>query len=189
MKGRFKLTEPLKSARVFGIAVLLAVPGLASAPAETLPLSNGLISLDSEQGETLFFKAEANKAYFPLGLHFVTQDNPAFCGPASIAMVLNALHLPRPRRAAVGHDARLTRAWAHVSTLPSTMRVKVVSRSSASLPSANSEGTLASFLSITFDRASVRAPWDIFRLLPLTTETATGSLFSMYRATNTRQSG
>jgi len=96
MKGRFKLTEPLKSARVFGIAVLLAVPGLASAPAETLPLSNGLISLDSEQGETLFFKAEANKAYFPLGLHFVTQDNPAFCGPASIVMVLNALHLPRP---------------------------------------------------------------------------------------------
>ena len=28
MKGRFRLTEPLKSARVFGIAVLLAVPGL-----------------------------------------------------------------------------------------------------------------------------------------------------------------
>ena len=44
----------------------------------------------------LFFKAESNRAYFPLGLYFVTQDNPAFCGPASIAMVLNALHLPRP---------------------------------------------------------------------------------------------
>ncbi len=96
MKGRFKLTKPLKSARVFGVAVLLAIPGLASAPAETLPLSNGLISLDSEQGETLFLKAEANKAYFPLGLYFVTQDYPNFCGPASIAMVLNALHVPRP---------------------------------------------------------------------------------------------
>ena len=96
MKGRFKLTAPVKCARVFGLAVLLAVPGLASAPAETLPIPNGLISLDSEQGETLFFKAEANKAYFPLGLYFVTQDHPAFCGPASVAMVLNALHVPRP---------------------------------------------------------------------------------------------
>jgi len=96
MKGRLRLTALVKSARVFGIAVLLAVPGLASAPAETLPLPDSLIALDPEPGEMLFLKAEANKAYFPLGLHFVTQDNPAFCGPASIAMVLNALHVPRP---------------------------------------------------------------------------------------------
>ena len=96
MKGRFELSAPVKCARVFGIAVLLALTGLENAPAETLPLPSSLISLDSEQGETLLFKAEANKAYFPLGLYFVTQDNPTFCGPASIAMVLNALHVPRP---------------------------------------------------------------------------------------------
>ncbi len=96
MRGRSRLIALVKSARVFGIAVLLAVPGLTTAPAETLPLPDSLIALDSEQGEMLFFKADANKAYFPLGLHFVTQDHPAFCGPASIVMVLNALHLPRP---------------------------------------------------------------------------------------------
>jgi len=78
------------------LAILLVVAGLGLAQAETLPLPDGLIALDSEEGQRLFFAADANKAYFSLGLHFVTQDNPAFCGPASIAMVLNALHVPRP---------------------------------------------------------------------------------------------
>jgi hypothetical protein len=87
---------PVKSARHFGLAVLLAAAILASARAETLPLPNDLIALDSEQGQRLFFHSEANKAYFPLGLYFVTQDHPTFCGPASIAMVLNALHIRRP---------------------------------------------------------------------------------------------
>jgi glutathione-S-conjugate glycine hydrolase len=80
----------------FRLAVLLVLASLGIAQAETLPLPNNLIALDSEQGQKLFFASEANKAYFPLGLQFVTQDNPAFCGPASIAMVLNALHVPRP---------------------------------------------------------------------------------------------
>jgi Phytochelatin synthase len=80
----------------FQLAILLVVAGLGQVHAETLPLPSGLIALDSEQGQRLFFAADANKAYFPLGLHFVTQDQPAFCGPASIAMVLNALHVPRP---------------------------------------------------------------------------------------------
>jgi hypothetical protein len=78
------------------LAILLVVAALGLAQAETLPLPDGLIALDSEQGQRLFFAADANKAYFSLGLHFVTQDHPAFCGPASIAMVLNALHVPRP---------------------------------------------------------------------------------------------
>jgi len=60
---------PVRSARHFGLAVLLAVAVLASARAETLPLPDSLIALDSEPGEMLFLKAEANKAYFPLGLH------------------------------------------------------------------------------------------------------------------------
>ena len=29
-------------------------------------------------------------------MHFTTQDNPAYCGPATIAMVLNAMEVPRP---------------------------------------------------------------------------------------------
>jgi len=80
----------------FRLAILLMVAGLGVARAETLPLPSGLIALDSDQGQGLFFAAEVNKAYFPLSLHFVTQDHPAFCGPASIAMVLNALHVSRP---------------------------------------------------------------------------------------------
>src|SRR5262245_29974100 len=78
------------------LGILLVAAGFTVAHAETLPLPGGLIALDSDQGQRVFFAAEANKAYFPLGLHFVTQDHPAFCGPASIAMVLNALHVPRP---------------------------------------------------------------------------------------------
>jgi hypothetical protein len=80
----------------FCLAILLSVAGLGIAQAETLPLPNDLIALDSEQGQRLFLAAEANQAFFPLSLHFVTQDHPAFCGPASIAMVLNALHVHRP---------------------------------------------------------------------------------------------
>jgi hypothetical protein len=64
--------------------------------AETLPLPDDLIALQSEQGEALLFEAEARSDYTSLSLHFVTQQNPAFCGPATIAMVLNALDLPRP---------------------------------------------------------------------------------------------
>ena len=173
--------------------------------------------MDSEQGETLFFKAEANKAYFPLGLHFVTQDNPAFCGPASIAMVLNALHLPRPPskltlglglydqenifdarteavkprgaviqsgmtldelgKILVAHDLQVTVHHAGESSLEEFRKLAV------SELIGNDRFVLVNYL-----RSSIgQTPWDIFRLSPLTTETATGSLFSMYRATNTRQ--
>ena len=82
------------------IAVLLA--GMASlcvatvgATAATLPLPASLIAIDSDQGQALLFGAEARDDYFPLTMHFVTQVNPAFCGPASIAMILNALDVPR----------------------------------------------------------------------------------------------
>jgi hypothetical protein len=64
--------------------------------AETLPLPQSLIGLPSEEGEALLFGSEARADFAPLSSHFVTQDNPAFCGPASIAMVLNALEVPRP---------------------------------------------------------------------------------------------
>jgi hypothetical protein len=69
---------------------------LAPATAETLPLPDGLIALQSSDGEALLFDADARADYTPLSLHFVTQQNPAYCGPATIAMVLNALDVPRP---------------------------------------------------------------------------------------------
>ncbi|NBD16885.1 MAG: glutathione gamma-glutamylcysteinyltransferase [Cyanobacteria bacterium] len=64
--------------------------------AQTLALSENLIHLNSKQGETYLFKSEARTDYLPLMLHFVTQDNLAYCGVASIVMVLNALELSAP---------------------------------------------------------------------------------------------
>ncbi|MFN3251022.1 phytochelatin synthase family protein [Roseibium album] len=66
------------------------------AHAETMPLSENLIGLTSPEGQTLLLGSEASNDYFPLSIHFTTQDNPAYCGPATIAMVLNALNVPRP---------------------------------------------------------------------------------------------
>lgn len=76
-------------------AVVLAL-GIGLARAETLPLPDSLVGLDTPAGEDLLFGAEARDDYFPLSIHFTTQVNPAYCGPATIAMVLNALEVPRP---------------------------------------------------------------------------------------------
>lgn len=70
--------------------------GFGVARGDTLPVPANLVALDSSAGESLFFSAKETKAYFPLSMHFVSQVNPAFCGPASISMVLNALGVPRP---------------------------------------------------------------------------------------------
>ncbi|MEQ6917040.1 phytochelatin synthase family protein [Halomonas aquatica] len=78
------------------IAAVAVAVGFSSAQAETLPLPDGVISLASPEGGAMLFGAEANTDYFPLSIHFATQDNPAYCGPATIAMVLNALDVPRP---------------------------------------------------------------------------------------------
>lgn len=76
------------------IAIWSAAAGRAAA--ETLPLPPGLIALDSPDGEALLFDAEARKSYFPLAIQFVSQVNQAFCGVASMVMVLNALDVKGP---------------------------------------------------------------------------------------------
>jgi glutathione-S-conjugate glycine hydrolase len=68
----------------------------ASAQAQTLPLSDNLIDLRSNQGERLLRESDALEAFVPLSVNFVTQVNQAFCGVASIVMVLNAMQLPAP---------------------------------------------------------------------------------------------
>ncbi len=57
-----------------------------------------LIVLDSEVGEQLLFTSQARRDYLPLSLEFVTQDNLAYCGVATIVMVLNALETVRKFR-------------------------------------------------------------------------------------------
>ena len=85
------LSLPLRS-------LLLAVLGLftAVAQAQTLPLRDNLIDVRSHQGEDLLRESDAYEAFVPLSVNFVTQENQAFCGVASIVMVLNAMQLPAP---------------------------------------------------------------------------------------------
>jgi hypothetical protein len=79
------------------LAAFAALGLLATgAQAQTLPLSDNLIDLRSNQGEQLLRESDASEAFVPLSVNFVTQTNQAFCGVASIVMVLNAMQLPAP---------------------------------------------------------------------------------------------
>ncbi|WP_394705836.1 phytochelatin synthase family protein [uncultured Hyphomonas sp.] len=70
----------------------------APPPAAPMPLDlpPNLVSLDTAEGTRLLREADAIADYVPLSMHFVTQESPTFCGPASMTMVLNALGIARP---------------------------------------------------------------------------------------------
>jgi len=84
----------MRSLQLVVIGTALVAAGVAQA--ETLPLPADVISFDSDEGEALLIGAEARRDFFPLSSHFTNQINPAFCGPATISMILNALDVPRP---------------------------------------------------------------------------------------------
>ena len=67
-----------------------------AAQPQTLALPDNLVDLRSHQGEALLRESDAYAAFVPLSVNFVTQENQAFCGVASIVMVLNAMQLPAP---------------------------------------------------------------------------------------------
>ena len=67
-----------------------------SAAAETLPLPPALTDFTSHAGEAFLIESKAREDYFPLSIQFVTQKTPAYCGVASMVMVLNALNVPAP---------------------------------------------------------------------------------------------
>ena len=79
--------------RRLAFAVCLAAPG---ALADTLPLPPSLTPFTSSDGEQLLLESGAREAYFPLSAQFVTQRTQAYCGVASMVMVLNALNIPAP---------------------------------------------------------------------------------------------
>lgn len=70
--------------------------GAQSLAAQTLPLPESLIPLTSTEGQILLRDSEALADYVPLTSQFTTQINQAFCGVASMVMVLNALEVPAP---------------------------------------------------------------------------------------------
>jgi len=82
--------------RVFRSLLLAACLAAFGARADTLSLPAGLTDLSSEEGEKFFLESSAHEAYFPISANFVTQKTQAYCGVASIVMVLNALHTPAP---------------------------------------------------------------------------------------------
>jgi hypothetical protein len=63
---------------------------------EAGPLPENLIALGGEEGHALLAEADARASLVPLMMHFTTQRSPVSCGPATMAMLLNALGLPRP---------------------------------------------------------------------------------------------
>jgi len=75
------------------LALFLAAP---LAHAETLPLPPNLTDLNSDEGQKFFAETGSFTAYFPIADNFVTQKTQAYCGVASIVMVLNALGVPAP---------------------------------------------------------------------------------------------
>lgn len=64
--------------------------------AQRLPLPQSSIGLDTPEGQRLLLESQDRADYWPLALHFVTQDEPSHCGPASSIMVLNALAVTPP---------------------------------------------------------------------------------------------
>jgi hypothetical protein len=83
----------LPLARIVTVVCAILFSGVLTY-AQTLPLPQSLIGAATDQGEALFFEADAREAYFPLASNFLTQQNQAFCGVASMVMVFNALELP-----------------------------------------------------------------------------------------------
>lgn len=64
--------------------------------AQTLTLPQNLIKFNSPSGEKLLIESKAREDFFPLSNQFVTQNNQAYCGVASMVMVLNSLEIPAP---------------------------------------------------------------------------------------------
>jgi hypothetical protein len=85
---------------IIGLAVLDVGSGAGWAltpPPPTAPAAPAaLITLDSDDGQRLLFGSTVHRAYGPLGIHFVTQQHPAYCGVATMVMLLNAMGIDAP---------------------------------------------------------------------------------------------
>jgi hypothetical protein len=64
--------------------------------AQTLPLTENLIDFSSEEGQTLFLDSDARADYWALSPYFESQINLAYCGVASMVMVLNSMDIEPP---------------------------------------------------------------------------------------------
>ncbi len=88
------LRQVIKTSVKTGIAWFCVANG--SVFSQTLPLSPNLIGFNSDEGEKLLIDSKSREDFFPLSTQFITQNNQAYCGVASIVMVLNSLGIPAP---------------------------------------------------------------------------------------------
>jgi hypothetical protein len=84
------------SARRFRWIWLALALAAGAARADSLPLPANLTDFNSPEGEHYLLESGALEAYFPLSTQFVTQKTQAYCGIASMTMVLNAIHATAP---------------------------------------------------------------------------------------------
>jgi hypothetical protein len=80
------------------LAYLMSL-SLVGAARAYLPLPPGMIALDSPQGQSLLFGADAKTAYWPVSANYQTQENQAFCGIASLVIILNSIGVEAPQPA------------------------------------------------------------------------------------------
>jgi hypothetical protein len=78
------------------VTIISLLLSSSQAIAQTLKLSPNLIGFNSNEGEKLLLTSRAREDFFPLSMQFVTQHNQAYCGVASIIMVLNSLGINAP---------------------------------------------------------------------------------------------
>lgn len=91
-RKRFSFSRTLLRMLILGI-------GIAGerAIAQTLPLPSDLIAFNSPKGEELLLKSGAKEDFWNLSMQYVTQINQAYCGVASMVMVLNSIGIPAPK--------------------------------------------------------------------------------------------
>jgi hypothetical protein len=87
-KNKIKTLLP---ATIIGLSI-----SSSSVLSQTLSLSSNLINFNSDIGKNLLLTSRAREDFFPLSMQFITQNNQAYCGVASIVMVLNGLGIPAP---------------------------------------------------------------------------------------------
>ena len=78
--------------RLAGGLWMLALGAVVMGPAS----AGGLLGLDTPEGAARLMSAPVKQQFFAVQPYLDTQQNLAFCGPASIAAVLNSLPVRRP---------------------------------------------------------------------------------------------
>ena len=96
------------------LALLALAPAALAQPARTIPLPE-------REGQTLLLQSVDRADYGPLAEQFLTQANLAYCGVASMVMVLNSLAVPAP--AAAGYGSYRFRTQQNVFDSASTQAV------------------------------------------------------------------